>query len=137
MFDSFYSSQAFLRPVRLPKRRENGPEIRAFSHIRFRLYTPDLPRRTRGSAKASGRFREYSHFGETIGGGGFDQTAARPWHSVSTRSPVSIAWEAEISDTECRATIALDSDEFSRPDCREIGICRSDCRARSAVALAL
>lgn len=54
-----------------------------FSRIRFGLWTPALPNLRRKSPKVSGRFREYSRFGETIGGDGFDQDC-RPRPGVTT-----------------------------------------------------
>src|SRR6187397_2722630 len=44
----------------------------SFSRIRFRLWTPALPRLRRKSPKVSGLLRKYSRFGETMGGDRFD-----------------------------------------------------------------
>jgi hypothetical protein len=44
-----------------------------FSRIRYGLWTLAFPNLRWKSPKVSGRFREYSRFGETIGGDGFDQ----------------------------------------------------------------
>jgi hypothetical protein len=44
-----------------------------FSRIRFRLWTPALPDMRWKTPKVSVHFREYSRFGETFGGDGFDQ----------------------------------------------------------------
>jgi hypothetical protein len=41
--------------------------------IRFSILSPGLPNSRRKSPKVSGRLREYSRFGETIGGDRFDQ----------------------------------------------------------------
>ena len=43
-----------------------------FSRIRFRLWTPGLPRLRRKPPKVSGLLRKYSRFGETMGGDRFD-----------------------------------------------------------------
>jgi hypothetical protein len=53
-FESSKVSHPFVRAARLPKRRENGPEIPAFcANLRWK------------SPKVSGLVREYSRFAET------------------------------------------------------------------------
>jgi hypothetical protein len=88
-FESSRPSQAFVRFARLPRRRENRPEIPAFRAFDFRLGTVGSAISRRKSLKVSGHVREYSRFAETIGGDRFDQ--------------------------DCRPTIALCLDRLSYP----------------------
>lgn len=66
------------------------------------LCTPALPNLRGKSQKVSSCSREYSRFGETVGGDGFDP--------------------------DCRPTLALRLSQFFRPDCTELGVSRLDCR---------
>jgi hypothetical protein len=57
--------------ARLPKKREDGPEMPAFRAFDFVSGLPSPNLRWR-SPKVSGLVREYSRFAETIGGDWFD-----------------------------------------------------------------
>ena len=61
---------AFCRASQETRERAGNP---GFSRICFGLRTPALTNIRRKSPKVSGRFREYSRFGETIGRDEFDQ----------------------------------------------------------------
>src|ERR1700738_2452280 len=69
--------------------------------MRFGLRTPALPNLWRKSPKVSGRFREYSRFGETIGGDGFDRDcrfdAGRPEDRSATNRAARRAGLSELS----------------------------------------
>jgi hypothetical protein len=99
-FDPSHGShafQSFCRASQETRERAGNP---CFSRILFGLRTPALPNLRRKSPKVSGRFREYSRFGETIGGDGFDQESLLIRLSVSSTSGVRISgWR--------RDTIAL------------------------------
>jgi hypothetical protein len=88
-FESSRPSHPFPRSARLPKRRENGPEIRAFCAFAFVSGLPASPTLRSNSPKVSGLVREYSRFAETIGGDGFDHDC-RPGGLITFRSLVQI-----------------------------------------------
>jgi hypothetical protein len=75
------ASPAFGQVSQETRGRAGNPGL---SRIRFRLWTPGLPRRRRKSAKVSGPLRDISRFGETLGGDRFDHDC-RPTDSRSSR----------------------------------------------------
>jgi hypothetical protein len=80
-FESCRPSQPFLPFGQASQETREWAGNPSFSRIRFRLWTFALPSWRWKSTKVSGLLREYSRFGETMGGDRFDHDC-RPTEAV-------------------------------------------------------
>ena len=112
-----------------------GRKSRLFAHSLSSLGTPALQDMRWKTPKVSVHFREYSRFGETFGGDGFDQDAARGQESQlisflhKAHQLIRLFQTSDLrvgrSRPECVA-----SARRPRRQCRDLGAARS-CPARS------